>query len=212
MTPDPALLEIISGSLRSDLRPVRPLPATWAMIAALFAFFAAVSLFGAIWLSFAGFNRLSNTAVAAIFLSLAVLALLAAAAAASAMVPGSSRWFHPAAVPVAACLVMAGVFSFVFPDHHMGRFVHDGIVCLKAGILWAAPAAVGAWVILLRGFAVDRGAAGIALGTFAGLAGVAVLELHCPNFHLPHVIVWHLAVLPIAALVGQALLYSTRKS
>jgi hypothetical protein len=29
-----------------------------------------------------------------------------------------------------------------------------------------------------------------------------MLELHCVNFEAPHVIVWHIAVLPISAAAG----------
>ena len=101
---------------------------------------------------------------------------------------------------------MAGVFAFLFHDYRTDSFVHQGIACLEVGLLWAAPAAAGAWLLLRRGFAVDHKAAGVAAGTFAGLTGVTVLELHCPNLRMPHIVVWHLAVLPIAALAGRSLL------
>ncbi|HEY1493964.1 MAG TPA: NrsF family protein, partial [Candidatus Solibacter sp.] len=45
-------------------------------------------------------------------------------------------------------------------------------------------------------------AAGFAKGTLAGLAGVTMLELHCTNFEAPHVMVWHIAVLPVSAAIG----------
>ena len=78
------------------------------------------------------------------------------------------------------------------------RFVSQGIACLKAGLLHAVPTAViGRW-ILHRGFAVNSLAAGVALGTLSGLAGVGMLELHCTNFEAPHVMVWHTAVLALS--------------
>jgi len=81
------------------------------------------------------------------------------------------------------------------------------VACLKAGLAWSLPAGVLSWLVLRRGFAVDRTAAGIAAGAFAGLAGLTVLELHCPNFRLPHVAVWHVAVPPLVALAGWALYF-----
>jgi hypothetical protein len=57
-------------------------------------------------------------------------------------------------------------------------------------------------LLLRRGFAVNSTAAGLAQGTLAGLAGVTMLELHCPIFEAPHVLVWHIAVLPVCGLVG----------
>jgi hypothetical protein len=211
MTPDPALLERIAAAMRSDLRPVRRMPPPSLLSAALFAIFAGTSWSGAALLGFAGFHRLSEEAIAAIFPPLAALALLAAGGAANAMIPGSKRPYHPAGLLAAASIVLAAVFAFLFRDYRTDAFVHQGIPCLRAGLLWAIPGAIGAWLLLRHGFAVERGAAGLAVGTFAGLAGVTMLELHCPNLRMPHIVVWHLAVLPIAALAGKAIWVSARR-
>ena len=48
----------------------------------------------------------------------------------------------------------------------------------------------------------NSAAAGLAKGTLAGLAGVTMLELHCPIFEAPHVLVWHIAVLPVCGVAG----------
>jgi hypothetical protein len=208
MTPDPALLARIAASLQADLRPVHRMPPVWALAAALFTIFAAVATGGAGLIGFFGLHRLSADAIPAIFPPLAALGLLAARAGAGAVSPGSKHPFHPTALLVAAYAVLALVFVSVFHDYRTDSFVQQGIPCLKAGLLWAIPAAVGAWLVLRRGFAVDRTAAGIAVGTLAGLTGVTVLELHCPNLRMPHIVVWHLAVLPVAALSGRGLLYT----
>jgi len=205
MTPDPALLERIAAAIRSDLRPVRRMPPAWVLSAALFALFTATSLAGAALLGFAGLHRLSMDAIAAIFPPLAALALLAAAASSSAMIPGSKRPYDPAGLFAASVIVLAGVFGFLFRDYRTDSFVRQGTACLTVGLLWAGVAAIGAWLILRRGFPVEHGAEGIAAGTFAGLTGVAVLELHCPNLRTPHILVWHLAVLPITAIVARAI-------
>jgi hypothetical protein len=42
-------------------------------------------------------------------------------------------------------------------------------------------------------------------GTLAGLAGVTVLELHCANLQVPHVMLWHTAVMPVSAAAGALL-------
>ena len=90
-------------------------------------------------------------------------------------------------------------------DDRTAEFIAQGVPCLRAGLLHAIPASLAAWWILRRGFAVKPVAAGLATGTLAGLAGVAMLELHCPNFEAPHLMVWHIAVIPVsAALVALA--------
>lgn len=42
----------------------------------------------------------------------------------------------------------------------------------------------------------------IRCGMVGGLAGVTMLELHCPNFEFFHIILWHIAVVPVSGLVG----------
>jgi len=75
-------------------------------------------------------------------------------------------------------------------------------VCLGIGVLHAIPAGLLSWLVLRRGFAVEPNSAGLSAGTLAGLAGVGMLELHCPNFQTAHVLVWHLGVLLASAGLG----------
>jgi hypothetical protein len=42
-------------------------------------------------------------------------------------------------------------------------------------------------------------------GTLSGLAGLIMLELHCPNFEVPHLVVWHTAVVLFSGGVGALL-------
>jgi hypothetical protein len=205
MTPepvDPVVLERIGASLRSNLRPVRPLPPAGWMVGGSLAIFAVCSIAGAARLGFFGWHKLTPSALGLIFPALTALALLAAAASVNAMIPGSKRPAHPALLMAAGCLLMAAIFALLFHDYRTDSFVHQGVSCLKAGLLWAAPTAGAVWLVLRRGFAVDGGAAGLAIGTLAGLAGLTVLELHCPNFRMAHIVVWHVAVVPISALAG----------
>jgi hypothetical protein len=49
---------------------------------------------------------------------------------------------------------------------------------------------------------VDTKAATLARATLAGLGGLAMLELHCARLQVPHLAVWHTAVLPVCALLA----------
>jgi hypothetical protein len=69
----------------------------------------------------------------------------------------------------------------------------------------AVPVALASWLLLRRGFAVNAVAAGLAAGTLAGMAGVTMLELHCPNFEALHVMLWHTAVVPVSGAAGALL-------
>jgi hypothetical protein len=99
-------------------------------------------------------------------------------------------------------LALLGVFALEFRDYQTTHFVSAGVVCLVTGLLHALPAAFLSALVLRRGFAVDTIAAGLLAGALASLAGLGVLELHCPNFQAAHVLVWHTAVVPVSASAG----------
>jgi hypothetical protein len=109
---------------------------------------------------------------------------------------------NPAMLLLVVILLWIAIDAIFFHDYAMAFFVAQGIPCLRAGLLIALPVGIGAWLVLRRGFAVNRTAAGIAAGTVAGLAGLIMLELHCPNFNAVHIMFWHSAVVPVSALAG----------
>jgi hypothetical protein len=99
-------------------------------------------------------------------------------------------------------IAMLAVFVLLFRDYRTTHFLSAGIACLVTGFLHAIPAGLTSWWLLRRGFAVNPIAAGLAGGTLGGLAGVAMLELHCDNFQALHLIVWHTAVVPVSGAAG----------
>jgi hypothetical protein len=197
-----ALLDRIAGSIGSSLRPVRPLPPAWLLVGGLVLICAAVALAGAARLGLYGIQRLSVLERALIFPALGILLWLAATAFVGEMIPGSRRRVAPGFLLVAGSLALLAVFAVLFHDYRTDRFVSQGLACLTAGLLHAIPAAFASWLLLRRGFAVNSVAAAMAAGTLAGLAGVTMLELHCPNFQALHVMLWHTAVMPLSATVG----------
>jgi hypothetical protein len=200
--PDRSVVEGISERIVPGLGPVRPLPEKrvlilWLMLAAIL-----VAVLGAAALGFNGIQKLTPGESILIFVTLGVLLRLAGFTGVAAMIPGERRLVRPAALVAAGSAVLIGVFALLFHDYSMDGFVPQGLRCLKAGLLNAVPAVVLVWVVLRRGFVLYRAAAAAAAGTLAGLAGLLMLEIHCPNFKAPHVMVWHVAVVPIAALAG----------
>jgi hypothetical protein len=199
---DPSLLDRVSRSMRSSLQPVRPLPASWVLTGGLVLIGTAVALAGAIVLGPHGIQKMSTLEIGLIFSVLGILIWLAAVLSVAEMVPGSGRPVAPWLLSVCGCVGLAAVFCLLFRDYRIERFVPSGVACLTAGLALALPAAIGVWLLLRRGFAVDSAAAGLAKGTLAGLAGVTMLELHCPIFEAPHLLVWHIAVIPISGMLG----------
>jgi hypothetical protein len=163
---------------------------------------AAVALAGAAGLGLKGIQKLGLLERALIFPALGILICLAALALVTEIVPGSRHRVAPGFLLVAGNLALVAVFAVLFRDYRTDRFVSQGLACLTAGLLCAIPAALASWLLLRRGFAVNPPGAGLAAGTLAGLAGVTMLELHCPNFQALHVLFWHTAVIPISGAAG----------
>lgn len=200
---DPALVDRISKLVSSDLRPVRELPPSWILSGGLVLACGIVAIAVAAILGPHGIRKMTGVEIALIFSVLALLIWLAAKLCVATAIPGSRRPISGWLLGVSGCLGLAAVFGLLFHDYGIERFVPQGMACLIAGLATAIPASLAIWLLLRRGFSVNVADAGFANGALAGLAGIAMLELHCPNFEVTHVIVWHIAVLPIGALIGR---------
>lgn len=198
----PVLLRRAADSIRPSLRPVQPLPPTWVLAGGLVLICAAVAAAAAAGAGLYGVEKMSGWERVLIFSTLGVLSWLGATEFVNTMIPGSLRRISPGVLLAVSCVTLLGTFSLLFHDYRVERFVSVGIVCLMTGILYAIPAGFLSWLLLRRGFSLNSVSAGFVAGTLAGLAGVGMLELHCPNFEAAHVLVWHTAVVPLSAAVG----------
>lgn len=208
---DPALLDRISKSIEPSLRPVRPLAPKWALESVLFLTCAAAAIAVAAFLGLNGIRALEAAEIAFIFPMLGLLTWMAAVSSVGAMSPGSASRVPSAWCPAIGSLALFGLFAALFHDYRTDDFVPRGIACLTAGLATAVPAGGAVFLALRRGFAVNRHAAGLAAGALAGLAGVTMLELHCPNLQALHILVWHTAVLPLSGFAGLLLAKAFRR-
>jgi len=200
--PAPELLQHVAESIRPSLQPVHPLAPAWLLSNGLVLVCLAVSLAGALRAGLFGFARMDPFERALIFPALAILLWAAARTFVAEMIPGSLRRIAPPVLLLLTGAALVGLFAFLFHDPATGHFVPVGLVCPGIGLLHAVPAALLSWLVLRRGFATNPVSAGLIAGTLGGLAGVSLLELHCPNFETAHVLVWHTAVVPVAAGLG----------
>ena len=198
----PAVLDHIATSIHSSLHPVRPVPRTWVLTAGLLVLSAAVALGGAARSGLFGFWTQSVGERVIILSILAVLAGVVARELVSYWIPGRRHYLAPGWLVVLVSAALLSVFGSLFDDYHTSRFVPTGVICLSVGVLHAVFAACLAAWFLRRGLAVEPVSAGTIAGTFGGLSGVAMLELHCPNLEAPHVLFWHVAVVPVSAALG----------
>lgn len=188
-------------AILGDLRPVRPLgsPARSALqFLVVFAIAATVSGF---LLGPHGFHVLSAADRALIFSTLLVVAAVASVASARSLRPAAGATLGVEAFLLAA-IGFPLLFALLFRGYSTVHFVHEGIPCLAAGVCVAMPTGLALLLLLRRGFVLDRRQAALACGTLAGLAGLAMLEIHCPNLKAIHIIVWHVAVVVVSAVLA----------
>jgi len=189
------------AAIREDLQPVRPLAPAIVFTWELLALCAAAASASAAALGLAGWRALSGAQATPIFLALLALGGLAAAACAREMRPASGRSLGAAALLLATA-VFPTIFALVFGGYETENLVRQGIPCLRAGLAVAIPTGLAFALVLRRGFVMDWSAAGLAAGTLAGLAGLGMLELHCPNLKAIHVMIWHAGVVVSGAALG----------
>jgi hypothetical protein len=206
---NPETLDRISQSIENTLRPVRPLPPTWVLSLGLIAISAGIASAGAARLGFNGIHKMNVLERSLIFPALGILVWLTATAFATEMIPGSRRRVASGTMLIVSSLALFAIFAVLFRDYRTDHFLSQGIVCLVTGLLHAIPTALASWLLLRRGFAVNPVTSGLSAGTLGGLAGVIVLELHCPNFQALHILVWHIAVPLVSAALGAWLTWAS---
>jgi hypothetical protein len=93
---------------------------------------------------------------------------------------------------------------FTFSPHPESRFIASGIDCMRTGLAYAVPAAAAFWLLLRRGAILAPGLTGATAGGLAGLAGMGVLDMRCPNSNAYHILIWHVGMALVAMAGGFA--------
>ena len=199
--PDSAAIARAKNSLPGSLAPVRPIGSLLLFVCLFVAAFAAIALCGALTFGIRGLPLLSIVRRAVIFPVVLAGAGIAAIASAREMRPAGGTRISPVALAIGVLAPLAA-FTLLFQDYNFQNFVPEGVRCLLAGLACAIPAAILIFLLLRRGFILDYRAAGLAAGTLAGLAGIGMLELHCPILKAPHILFWHVAVVWVSGIGG----------
>jgi hypothetical protein len=199
---DSAVLDRITAAVHSSLKPVRALPGFRVLISGVVLICTAVALAGAARAGLLGFRALGVAQRVIIFSVLVALLWMTAREFVNQWIPASRRYLAPQALVALAAGVLIAVFGSLFSDYHVESFFSAGIICLGAGVFHALVAACLAAWFLRRGCVLDLVPAGAMAGTLGGISGVTLLELHCPNLEAAHVLIWHVAVVPVSAAGG----------
>jgi len=195
----------IETAILADLKPVKPLAPAGVRFFALMSIVAVVAAAGGAVLGIAGWQALTLLQRSAVFTALAIGAGLLAFSVGRQIVPGSKLLLPPYWLVLAIGGVMAGVFASLFQPHQEPTFLATGLVCLRIGTGCAMAAALLVWLELRRGAILNPMFTGATAGALAGLGGLAVLEIFCPNPNEYHILVWHLGALLASVLGGIAI-------
>jgi hypothetical protein len=94
------------------------------------------------------------------------------------------------------------MMAATFRSQRDSAFMASGLMCMKNGLTYAIPAAFLLWLTVRRGAVLFPKLIGAAAGGLAGLIGLSVLEVNCPNLNVFHILVWHGGVVLISSLGG----------
>jgi hypothetical protein len=201
-TADPATVQRYKELVGRGLTRVRPI-ASERQLTFLFAgLFLCFSVCATMPVGFYGLHALAPAQMALYFAVLFVGGLFAASAVVQEMIPGSRRYLNPRVMfLVEACALIATVL-LLFHSFQVSRSFLQGRACLTFGGECAVAISVLFAFVLKDGWFVAPVRAGSVTGFLAGLSGVAVLAMHCSVLTTPHILVWHIGVLPLSTLGG----------
>ena len=187
----PELTQAIAERIGRNLSAVRPLR-PFGYYAAGFALIFLAPIVAALgMLSTNGIARMSPAAIVLAFGALAICAALLAVSLAADMSPGSRRPAPSVVLTGGILLSLAAIFCVLLPYRTETSFWVQSGLCLQLGVVFAVPTAALAWGLLRRGAVLSLAMSGAAAGLLGGLAGLAVLEIHCPDQNVAHVLVAH---------------------
>jgi len=193
-------LERIVATLSKDIAPVQPLARARVFYVG-FALVFLVSVALGYWLlGTNGWRQLGTVQKIAVLVPQSACAGLLASSLVRLMVPGSTHPISPALLPVGVLTLLVVAIHLTFSPYPESRFIASGIDCMQIDLAFAVPAAFAFWLLLRRGAILEPGLTGATTGGLAGLAGMGVLDMRCPNSNAYHILIWHVG----AALVAMA--------
>ena len=205
LRPSESLLRRIKAGILEDLKPIRPLAPSRILLFGCAIIFLSVVAVGALLLGMNGWGALSLVQRIVVFVTLAASAVLLAMSMVRQMAPGSKQILAPAVLLVAILVLLMMVMAATFRSHQESAFLASGVMCMKNGLTYSIPAAFLLWLIVRRGAILYPKLMGAVAGGLAGLAGLSVLEVNCPNLNVFHILVWHGGVVVIGCLGGALL-------
>jgi hypothetical protein len=200
--PTADLLSAIESAITAKLRPVRPLAPAGVFLFASIVIFVGVVTVATIASGTNGWTALRVAERIAVLAAAAGGAVPVAVSMIGQMTPGSKRVADPAGLLFAILMALLLVIAVAFRPNPEVDFIANGLACMKRGFTVSLAASLLLWLLLRRGAACSPKLFGAAAGGLAGLAGLSVLDLTCPNVNVFHILAWHWSEVLISASAG----------
>lgn len=195
-------IQDIEAAVVGALKPVRPLAPVGTYSAAFASLFIGVCILGWFLVGQLGWHALSGLQKALIFVPLSAIAALLIYSVVHQMTP-AAKYPRSAAMLASAFFLWLLVFMLLmFRPAPETAFVEHGLACFRIGMLFALPTALLFALLLHRGAGLTPLLTGATAGGLAGLVGLTVLEIHCPNLNLFHIVIWHVSVTVVCVFLG----------
>lgn len=195
-------LNAITAAVANDLQPVTPLPSDLRLVLIALGFFLVFTLLTGAISGLRGARQLSAGQQLPYYLVILLWALLCSIMLVQQWVPGVRKRLNEMSATVLALVVAAAVIALLFPVFDTDHFVALGLPCLVFGSGCALMFAGVISFFLRRGYCTSPLQALVTTALFSGLAGIAVLALHCPIQNALHILVWHFGAITVAILVA----------
>jgi FtsH-binding integral membrane protein len=206
-----ALQSRIEAAILPGLKPVSPLPGVWRITATLLLCVVAMVAVANWEIGVAGWRARNGLQVSVDFTLLGLSALVLAFTLAKQMAPGSRYIAPPSVFILTPLLALLAAVVVLFGYHWRPPFWPRAFSCWEIGVVCAALSAPLFWLVLHRGRSLNPVSQGTMTGLLAGIVGVTVLEIHCPNLDRMHIVTGHLGAAVTAVLVAATVSAIVRK-
>jgi hypothetical protein len=195
-------LKQIETAVMADLKAVRPLAPDGAYLAGFAGIFLVVCIVGCYIVGQYGWHALSELQKVAVFVPLAATTALLAFSVVRQMRPAAKHARSSALISAGLFIVLLLIMMVIFQPARESAFVRHGLACFRTGMAFAIPTSFFFALLLLRGATLSPLLTGATAGGLAGLVGLVVLEIHCPNLNVYHIVVWHVSVTFVCLAAG----------
>jgi hypothetical protein len=203
--PSSQTVQRIEHALISDLSVVKPPAPVRHIFVSLVVVFIVLVVLMAYRLGAFGIAAMNPSQLARILGAIVISSGLLIYSLLRQIVPGSRHRISPRLLPMGVVVSLILVTSVSFQFQYEANFWTRGWVCLGLGLPIAGLAALPLGIVLRRGAVLYPAMTGAVTGLIAGLVGTSVLQIHCPNLDVWHIVVWHLGVAVVCSIAGLGL-------